>query len=92
MVHTPDYYHDALKQQIEAQRQRRRLISQGQAEEVRLRRERSPQLYQVEYLSFLLAVLLESPSCLEPLFTHKQSIKAKSTSEQSSPEEVMPME
>ena len=92
VAHPPDYYRRALQNQTEAQRKRRQLISQGRAAGGRLRRDRSRQLYQTEYLSFLLAVLLESPSCLQAPFTHEASEKTTSVTEPLPPKEVMPME
>jgi hypothetical protein len=56
----PDYYRDAWRHSAEVERQRRKSLSQARRAEHRLERDHAGQLLQAEYLSFLLAALLET--------------------------------
>jgi len=61
----PDYYRRAVGNHIEAQKRRLQSTSQAWQEERRLEKERSRQLLQTEYISFLLPALLETPESLQ---------------------------
>lgn len=87
----PDYLRIAFKNQTEAQTRLHQLIAVGMARERRLRHDRSMQFQQTEYLSFLIAVLLESPSCLRTPLANGVGKKTESITEQVSVKEVMPM-
>jgi hypothetical protein len=62
----PEHYLQAIRDQKKAQRRHRQLLSQARAAERRLERECHGQLRQTEYLSFLLAALLETIQELPP--------------------------
>lgn len=61
----PEYYRSAVGNHIDAQRRQFQSRSQARREERRLQRERSGQVLQTEYISFLLAALLETPQSLQ---------------------------
>ena len=87
----PDYYRSALQNRSEAQERRRQLIFRDLAQERRLRRKRSTQVHQTEYLSFLLTVLLESPRCLQAPLANGVADQTQSATEQKPRKEGMPM-
>ena len=61
----PDYYLNALKDQIEARKRRLQSKREARSDQQRLEKECSRQLLQVEHISFLLACLLETPRCFD---------------------------
>jgi hypothetical protein len=87
----PDNYRNALDKHRDAQMKRRQRISKGRAEEGRLRRDRSQQIFQAEYLGFMLSVLLESPQCLQAPSVDDVSKNTTHINEPMYPKEVMPM-
>jgi hypothetical protein len=62
----PEHYLQAIRDQEEARRRHRQLLAQARAAEKRLERECHGQFRQTEYLSFLLAALLETVPKLPP--------------------------
>ncbi|MBN2182963.1 MAG: hypothetical protein JW715_13715 [Sedimentisphaerales bacterium] len=61
----PDYFRDAVLSRGEIQKQRQKALSEARRKEIRLEREYSGQLLQSEYISFLLAALLETTEYLQ---------------------------
>lgn len=58
----PDHYLQAVRDRNEAQRRHRQALAEAWTAEKRLERQYHGQLLQTEYLSFLLAALLETAS------------------------------
>lgn len=87
----PDDYVQAQQNYWKAQRRRQQRVLVARAQEQRLKAERSSQLRQTEYLSFLLAVVLESAQQLGNPPAGEVSEGTHSRMEAAPWKEVMPM-
>jgi hypothetical protein len=61
----PDYYLDAMENQIKAMKHRVQMKRQARSDQQRLEKESSRQLLQTEHISFLFSALLETPQSLD---------------------------
>ncbi len=85
---SPDYYRNAVRREIDVQKRRLQSRSQMRKQEMRL----EGTALRTEYLSFLLATLLETPQCL--VESRPEGLQAEARCEQGetlAQEEVMPM-
>ena len=91
VAHPPDDYLRAWHNYQDAQQRRRQRVSMVRTQETRLQQERSRQLLQTEYLSFLFAVVLESPRQFPSPPADGAPETSPSDAVSSPPKEVMPM-
>jgi len=88
----PEYYRRALKNRIDVRIRHQKLKVKARTQERRLENERSRQLQQTEYISFLLAALLETPQCFEDSLSIRTEKHDRHSSNRTAlPKEVMPM-
>ncbi len=87
----PDDYVQAHQNYWKAQQRQRQRTVVARAQEQRLKAQRSRQLRQTEYLSFLLAIVLESAEYLGSSPAGEVSDGSHSRTEDAAPKEVMPM-
>jgi hypothetical protein len=65
LARAPEYYRKAVTDHIATQKRRLQSRSRARAEERRLKREYSRQIFQTEQIAFMLAALLETAKCLD---------------------------
>ena len=91
VITPPDHFLKAFREYQNAERRRRQRTHVARAQEQRLVVERSKRLHEAEYLSFLLAVVLESPKHFESLSANGVAEASAQRIEETPPKEVVPM-
>ena len=91
MARPPEHYVKAQRNYWKARQCQRQRTVTARAQEQRLNAERSRQLRQAEYLSFLLAVVLESAQPLNRPTVGELCDDFQERVEEALPKEVMPM-